>query len=817
MNTVLKNNSDLYFLAGGGKMGELTRAKDWSQTTVGDPELWPQSLRTTVAMILSSKFPMFLWWGEDLIQFYNDAYRPSMGNDGKHPKALGQKGKECWPEIWDIIYPLITQVLTTGESTWSEDQLIPIYRNGHIEDVYWTFSYSPVTSETEKIEGVLVVCTETTEKVKNIKLLQESEHLVRSVIENAPFPIGVYKGKDMQIIIANQVIMDIWGKGYNVLGKSYKEILPELVNQEIFEQVESVLESGIAFHAKNQRVDLNINGALQAFYFNYSFTPLTDTSGKVYGVMNTAADVTDLHFAAATIQESENKLRNTILQAPIAMCIFRGPDHIVELANELMFELWGKPGEVFMNKPLFEGLFEARNQGFEELLDSVYQTGKTVSAKSIPVNLPRNNKMELLYVDILYQAYRDTDGVITGILAIAIDVTAQVMSRMKIEEAEEKARLAIRSAELGVYETNLATDEMITDSRFKEIWGFDYDAQRWEYAKAIHPYDLPTRNKAHETALITGQLEYSARVIWKDRSEHWVRVTGKVMFDEKNVPVKLIGIIQDITAPVIAQKKIEELVAERTRELASANSDLQKSNAELAQFAYIASHDLQEPLRKITTFSQMLENSLGQSISDQSANYLSKIKNSSSRMNKLIRDVLTYSELVKDTEIFTDVDLALVVENIVSDFDLLLEEKKAEIIYYDLPVIQGIPHQMSQLFRNLIGNALKFSRRDIKPVIKITATVLSNDEITHLALQPNTGYINIRIADNGIGFKKEYAEQIFNIFQRLHRKSEYEGTGIGLAMCKKIVINHKGEINAVGSSESGAVFNVILPLTRIDA
>jgi len=175
LQSQITGKSDPYsWLPDGGEMGRLTREFDWSKTPVGSVEQWPQSLRTTVSIILSSKFPMFLWWGKDLTQFYNDAYRPSLGNNGKHPYALGQRGQECWPEIWPIIYPLIEQVLTTGESTWSEDQLIPIYRNGQLEDVYWTFGYSPITGESNTVEGVLVVCNETTEKVINARKLAES-------------------------------------------------------------------------------------------------------------------------------------------------------------------------------------------------------------------------------------------------------------------------------------------------------------------------------------------------------------------------------------------------------------------------------------------------------------------------------------------------------------------------------------------------------------------------------------------------------------------------------------------------------------------
>nr|WP_294875435.1 PAS domain-containing sensor histidine kinase [uncultured Pedobacter sp.] len=169
----------------GGEMGDLTRNFDWSKSVLGSPEKWPQSLLTTVNIILRSKFPMFLWWGKELIQFYNDAYRPSLGNDGKHPAALGQQAVMCWQEIWPTIQPLIDQVMTGGDSTWSEDQLIPIYRNGRMEDVYWTFSYSGVDDGNGEIGGVLVICTETTKKVNAYYDIEHTKEELEFAIEAA--------------------------------------------------------------------------------------------------------------------------------------------------------------------------------------------------------------------------------------------------------------------------------------------------------------------------------------------------------------------------------------------------------------------------------------------------------------------------------------------------------------------------------------------------------------------------------------------------------------------------------------------------------
>jgi PAS domain S-box-containing protein len=810
-----KSESKNHFLNGGGEMGEMIRSYNWSDTPLGHPDQWPLSLRTTLGIVLHSAFPMFLFSGKDLICFYNDAFRPSLGVEGKHP-AIGKKGKEVWTEIWDFVGPMIEGVMAKGEPVYFEDQLIGYFRNGKIEDIYWTFSYSPAYGDDGKVDGVFVTCTETTSKVQMLKSLEESEQRfrvmaesteilialsdetggatyfnkawssftgrseqellrfgwadllhdddkqpfldvylralemkepftgefrilnregeyrwllakgpvrkssdgsfagyissgiditerkivekqlqdseqrVRSIVESAPFPIGVYVGREMRIALLNQSIMDVWGKGYDIVGKLYSEVLPELENQEIFEQLDKVYTTGIPFHARNQRVDLVVNGKLQPYYFNYSFTPLHDAEGKIYGVMNTAAEVTDLHLAKQMVEQSERNFRNMILQAPVAMCILTGPEHVVEIANELMLELWGKPTESVMHKPIFVGLPDAKNQGLEQVMANVYKTGETFMASEMPVMLLRKGKQETVYQNFVYEPYKDSEGTILGVLAITIDVTAQV----------------------------------------------------------------------------------------------------------------------------VARQKIEEIVAARTKELELANKDLQQSNADLAQFAYIASHDLQEPLRKIMTFSQMLETSLGDNINTQARNYFNKINNSSLRMHTLIRDVLTYSELTKKEGMYAPVDLYQIIENIKADFELLIEQKKASIVFKRLPTIEAIPLQMSQLFGNLISNALKFVKKDVDPVVTITVLKPTNEELNRSALPENVEYCKIQVSDNGIGFKQEYAEQIFNIFQRLHRKSDFEGTGIGLAMCKKIALNHHGDINANGSSEEGAVFNVILPVKQ---
>lgn len=296
------------------------------------------------------------------------------------------------------------------------------------------------TTNEELLQTQALLEEETSEKQDAIERLKISEQRSRSLVAAAPFPIGVYTGREMRILMANQAIMDVWGKGNEVIGKSYHELLPELAGSAIYEQLDHVFITGEPFHARNQRVDLVVDGQLRPYYFNYSFTPLFDTDGRVYGVMNTAAEITDLVLAKQQVEQSEENLKAMIAQAPVAMCILSGPDHLVTVANRLMVELWGKPEAEVMNKPVFEALPDARGQGLEEIMKHVYDTGETFYARELPVSLIRHGQPDVVYQNFVYQAYRDAAGSILGVIAITIDVTEQVLARKTIEQNAAELR-----------------------------------------------------------------------------------------------------------------------------------------------------------------------------------------------------------------------------------------------------------------------------------------------------------------------------------------------------------------------------------------
>jgi signal transduction histidine kinase/CHASE3 domain sensor protein len=258
---------------------------------------------------------------------------------------------------------------------------------------------------------------------------------------------------------------------------------------------------------------------------------------------------------------------------------------------------------------------------------------------------------------------------------------------------------------------------------------------------------------------------------------------------------------------------LEEKVNERTAELNTKNIELQKMNKELQSFAYISGHDLQEPLRKIQTFAARIVEKEEKNLSENGKDYFKRMQNAAERMKTLINDLLTYSRTATADRKFEMTDLNKIIAEVKEDLKEELIEKQATIETIELCPVTIIPFQFRQLMHNLIGNALKFSNTQTPPHIKIKCEIETGIKLGYEKLSPQTRYCHISISDNGIGFEQQYAEKIFEVFQRLHGKSEYEGTGIGLAIVKRIVENHEGIITATGELNKGATFDIYIPET----
>lgn len=409
-------------------------------------------------------------------------------------------------------------------------------------------------------------------------------------------------------------------------------------------------------------------------------------------------------------------------------------------------------------------------------------------------------------------------------LKSASALEAEVSQRRAAESelVEKNAMLAAAQsiAKLGYWRWDIATGTIRWSDEMYRIWDVPFGSTVTYdgFSSRVHPADREMMNNIIQTAAQTGHYESTHhRIVLPSGEVRHILARGEAVYDTEDGSITgLSGTAQDVTA----QRTAELQLIAKTQQL-------QRTNAELEAFAYVASHDLQEPLRKVRTFSDLLVDEMAENATETVDVYLKKITASADRMQLLIRDILQFSRLTQPED-FSEVDLTEVLRQVVADADLRMAETGAQIEIEELGKVEAVRAHMQQLFTNLIGNALKYVETDKTPRIHISGRTVYGNELADserkalsyatTAFSPadwtSTRFCRITVEDNGIGFEPEYAEKIFTIFQRLHSRDVYEGTGIGLAVCRKIAEVHHGHIRAEGRPGVGARFTIILPVSQ---
>lgn len=400
---------------------------------------------------------------------------------------------------------------------------------------------------------------------------------------------------------------------------------------------------------------------------------------------------------------------------------------------------------------------------------------------------------------------RNDEGKAASLLFISQDITDQLKSEEETVALRELFSETEDMLQFGSWNWDEKSGKAEWTRGVYNI--FEYDPSevkaitREFYRKHISEDDLKRYEQAVETARATKtSFEIEYLVATRLGKQKVVSTKGKVITNDRGEIHRIVGITRDITSVRNFEKERERSIRE-----------LNRSNKELEEFAYVASHDLQEPLRKISTFTERIRTKYSDNLGAEGSMYLERILAGTENMRILIDNLLEFSRTTRSSRQFELCDLNTVVQRVRTDLELKVEDTGTELKVQTLPIVEAVPSEMSQLFNNLISNSIKFRQPDIKPVISITTEKVSKSEKDKYHLPLEINYFKIVLRDNGIGFEAEYEEKIFQIFQRLHGKTEYAGSGIGLAICKKIVDNHDGVIYAQGNLGKGSAFVVILP------
>lgn len=450
----------------------------------------------------------------------------------------------------------------------------------------------------------------------------------------------------------------------------------------------------------------------------------------------------------------------------------------------------------------------------KRVTDSIYQHINSGNAQWSAEY--RFAKSDGTYASILDRAsiLHDEQGMPYRMLGSMLDVTELRQAEAEVVSNIEQRKFLAEAMPLIVWTAAPDGTLNFLNKEFERYSGIsNEEVLRNGWENLIHPDDQPELNLEWHEALRHGKgFSIECRLKRFDGVFCWHIVKASPKKNPDGSIMMWVGTFTDIHDQKSANELLEQRVTERTRELQQINEELESSNIELQQFASVASHDLKEPLRKIHMFSNLVRDKYFANVDQGAVNYLDRIINSSARMTTLVNDLLNFSRLSVN-HLFKPVDLDLLLKEILTDLELVIQEKNAVINIGKLPEIEAVPGQMRQVFQNLLSNALKFSRKDVPPVIHIKCDMVAAKSFDSPVVENGT-YSRISIADNGIGFDEQYRDKIFTIFQRLHTKEKYEGTGIGLAITKKIVDKHNGLIRASSVENEGSNFVLLLPVKQ---
>lgn len=745
----------------------------------------------------------------------NEAFEQQTGLKNVTGKTVNDfvQMEEFWYEVYG-------SVATTGKPVRFENRAENLHR------FYDVYAFKIGSSDDRKV-GVLFTditprkIAEEGQAFAN-KALEDSESRFRNILQEAPVAATLFRGADLVIEIANELTLKYWGKDKSIIGKPLIEAAPELIDQGLVAQLKEVYAKGGVAHFQEVPIRFAERGVWKEDYYTYSIKALYDANGKVESLLSIGVDVTERVRARQRIEESEAQLTFAIDAAELGVWDY---DPITNKfrANARLKEWFGlQPEEDIELTTAVDVMDEVDRQRVSEAIQKALTWGGGNYDIEYSILNPKTSQKRI--VRAKGKASFGEDRVAYRFNGILQDVTVQTGSRRRIEESESRFRTLIEEAPVAT--CLFVGKELkieIANQRIIDIMGKGPSVLGKPLAEAIpeligQPF-LHELEKVFETGMDYENRNARADLLVNGEMKvFYVDYIFKPLKDANDKVYAILDMTIDVTSNVLARMELqkseekyrllsdelEKLVSERTKEL-------QRSNEDLQQFAHVASHDLKEPVRKIKTYLDRLATEYTESLPPRGKEFVHKIESATARIYNMIDGVLLYSSVDTQQSNIKKVSLNQIITDVLTDTEITIEQKGAQIQYGSLPDLQGNPVLLYQLFYNLITNALKFSNAEVAPVIKISAEAMDSNEVEREGLLTSQQYVRVKIEDNGIGFEQSYAKEIFKTFKRLNSKDKFEGTGLGLALCKKIVERHGGTISAISAPGKGATFSIILP------
>lgn len=655
---------------------------------------------------------------------------------------------------------------------------------------------------------------------KNVKeQTQDFNDLLQAVFDSAPNGIAVLqniydkngKVEDFAILLFNAYTLN-WIGDVEYKGKRYAEVFPMVKETGILEKFIEVAETGAPAHFERW-----YNGEGMNHWFCFTAVKqgellvitTEDITNRKQGeiALSTALDAT----------EKQKRLYETVTNnTPDLIYVFDLNYHFT-YANEALLTMWGKTAVDAIGKGLREnGYEEWHARMHEEEIDKVVATKKPIRGVVSFPHAELGSRVD----DYIFAPVFNEQGEVDAIAGSTRDISDLKKTEESLKASEQTLRNLVLQSPTGICVLDAATlVSEIVNEKFVEIAGKPYEAimgkKYWDTFAEVAPY----YESALQEVIDKGEAFYANEVqmmLIRHGKEEIIYVTFvyEPMKDSNGSVKKVVVWVLENTMQVNARRKIEEsesrykILAETLEQQVNERTqELQRSNEDLQQFAHVASHDLKEPVRKVKTFTSRLEQHLAGKLDETAVRYIQRIHVATNRMFTMIDGVLAYSTTNAYQQSPQPVDLNETMKNIETDLEVIIQKTGTRFQYNHLPTIEGAPVLLYQLFYNLANNAIKFAKADVPSQINITSETIIND---------GREFEQLVLSDNGIGFAKEYETVIFDTFTRLNSKDKYEGTGLGLALCKKIVERHGGSIAANGVAGEGAAFTILLPVHQND-